>query len=54
MIVEQTEIRNWHKEIASFFYPNANEVFTIGIVKREFDIYSKKYLVGFWKIKKLK
>lgn len=54
MKVENLKIRNWHKKIASFYYPTSNEVLNIGIAKIDFEIYSKNYLVGFWKIKKLK
>lgn len=54
MKVENLKIRNWHKVIASFYYPTSNEVLNVGIVKIDFEIYSKNYLVGFWKIKKLK
>ncbi len=54
MKVENFRLYNWHEEIASYYCPNANIVFTMGIEERKINNYTKDYLVGFWKIKKLK
>lgn len=54
MKVEHSKsVRNWHKEVAVFFYPALNEVYTMGIAKRDLSLILKKNLVGFWKIKKV-
>lgn len=44
----------WHTELAIYNYPENNIYFQEGIKEIDREIYINDYLVGFWKIKKLK